>query len=139
MRHPAFALTALVLVGAACVPSPKQDYTLEQIGQLDSLAELMRVQAQAADPLFKKRKRSSFSEGDYQEMLRAAPRLEATATTLARRFGTSRKQPFGELATKLRNGSAELLAAAQAGQTPRVSAALEAMHDACASCHRAFK
>jgi cytochrome c556 len=130
---------ALIVFGVACVPSPKQDYTLEQIGKLESLVELMRVKAQAADPLFKQRKQASFSEGELQAMMQGAARVQASATTVARRFGKSRKQPFGELAMKLGNSSTELLAAAQARQSARVAAALEAMRGACAACHRAFK
>jgi cytochrome c556 len=137
-RRPAIALATLIF-GASCVPSPKQDYTLEQIGKLESLVELMRVKAQAADPLFKKRKQTVFSEGELQSMMQGAARVQATATVVAYRFGKSRKQPFGELAMKLGNSSTELLAAAQARQSARVSAALDAMRGACAACHRAFK
>jgi hypothetical protein len=131
----------LIALGGSpgCVPSPKQDYTLEQIGKLESLEELMRVQAQAADPLFKRRTQASYSEAEFQAMLQAAGRVEATATTLFKRFGKSRPQPFAELANKLKIGSTELLAAAQARQAAKASAALEAMRSACASCHKQFK
>lgn len=136
----AVILALLPLAGSlACVPSPKQNYTLEQIGQLDSIDELMRVSAQAADPLFKKRGRASYTEEEFQAMLQGGGRVEAAATALALRVGKTRPKPFVELAMKLKNGSAELLAAAQARSAPRSSAALEAMKSTCASCHKQFK
>lgn len=135
---PTLALLALA-ASPACVPSPKQNYTLEQIGKLDSLDELMRVSAQAADPLFKKRAQASYTEAEFQAMLAGGGRVEAAATALAARIGKTRPKPFGELAMKLKNGSAELLAAAQARSAPRASAALEAMKSTCASCHKQFK
>jgi len=129
----------LVLTLGACVPSPKQDYTLEQIGKLDSLKELMRVKAHAADPLFKKRGQASYSEAEFQAMLEGAGRIEAAATALSTRFGTARPQPFGELAIKLKNGATELGAAARAHNASQASAALGGMKSACASCHKQFK
>jgi cytochrome c556 len=133
-------LALLALAGSlACVPSPKQNYTLEQIGKLDSLEELMRVSAQSADPLFKKRAQASYTEAEFQAMLQGGGRVEAAATALALRVGKSRPKAFGELAMKLKNGSAELLAAAQARSAQRASAALEAMKSTCASCHKQFK
>ncbi len=133
------AALSLALICAACVPSPKQDYTLDQIGKLESLEELMRVQAQAADPLFKKRGQASYSEAEFQAMINGGGRVEAAATALSLRFGKTRPQPFGELAVKLKNGATELGAAAQARNAARASAALEAMKSACASCHKQFK
>jgi hypothetical protein len=138
MPRPFAPLLALLIL-AGCVPSPKQDYTLDQIGKLDSLEELMRVLAQAADPQFKKRGQASHTEAEFQAMLQGAGRIEAAGTTLASRFGKTRPQPFGELAIKLKNGATELLAAAQARQSPKASAALEAIKNTCATCHKQFK
>jgi hypothetical protein len=129
-----------VLVGAlGCVPAPKQDYTLAQLGQLDSLKELMRVQAQAADPLFNKRKQSSYSVQELQTMAGTARRLLITSAAVRDRFATGKPARFSALASDLVTAVTELRGAAETREASRASAALESMRAACSACHRAFR
>jgi hypothetical protein len=137
MQRLIFPVLAALLV--ACVPKPKQDYTVEQLAQLDSLKELMRVQAATADPLFAKRKQSTFTEGEFQAMYRGALRLRATSTSLRDRFGKKFQTRFAGFASQLLDGATALENAAASKLEQRASAALESMRQACAGCHRAFK
>jgi hypothetical protein len=130
----------LILLGVfACVPKPKQDYSVEQIGRIESLKELMRVQAAAADPLFGKRKQQSFSKEEFEEMYAGSLRLRASATTLRDRFAKNYPLRFSGFASKLLDGATELGNAAAANTEQRAASALESMKQACAGCHRAFK
>ena len=129
----------LISVCAGCVPKPKQDYTVDQIGKLESLRELMRVQAAIADPLFGKRKQAVFSKEEFAAMYGGSLRLRASATNLRDRFAGKFGARFGGFASQLLDGATELGNAAAAELEQRSAAALESMRQACAGCHRAFK
>jgi len=140
--RPLLALLVALLVvpgSLACVPKPKQDYTIEQLARLESLEELMRVQAATADPLFAKRKQSTYTEDEFQGMYRGALRLRAAATSLRDRFGKKFPARFAGFASQLLDGATALENAAASKLEQRAAAALESMRQACAGCHRAFK
>ncbi len=132
-------LFVLSLAPLACVPRPKQDYTLEQLGSLDSLEELMRVQAHTADPLFAKREQTSFTEQELGAVRQASRRIQVTATRLRDGFARDYPPSFAAHAGRLLTAATALQQAAEARQTAAAGVALKSMREACASCHRKFK
>jgi hypothetical protein len=130
-------LVALCCPG--CVPKPKQDYSVAELGKLESLEELMRVQASVADPLFAKRKQSVFSKEEFEAMYGGSMRLKATASRLRDHFAGKFGPRFSGFASQLLDGATELGNAAAAKLEQKSSAALESMKQACAGCHKAFK
>lgn len=129
----ALAVTALT---AGCVPKPKQDYSAEQVKELDNLEELMRVQAQTADPQFNHIDQKSFTDAEYAGMADAARRLQATSETLRTRHSQNRPPSFATYATRLFELSGELLTATQAKDVEKTSAALTSIRDTCRTCHK---
>ncbi len=138
MSRPLLVTSILALI-AGCVPAPKQSYTVEQLGKLESLEELMRVQAHEMDQLFAKRNQQSFSDPELGAMATAAKRVDATSTALFLRFSQKYEGRFKGFSAQLNAGAKELLAAAEAKQGPRAAAALTTMKQACAACHKVFK
>jgi cytochrome c556 len=140
MRVSSLALAAgllfFVAAGGGCVRKPKQDYTNDQVKQLESLEELMRVQAQTADPQFNKIGQDSYNDRDYAGMTDAAQRLQATSETLRTRLSQNRPPSFATYAARLGEQAGELLAASQAKDAAKASAALTGIRDTCRTCHR---
>ena len=130
------ALVLLLASGLGCVPKPKQDYSTDQVKQIESLEEIMRVQAQAMDPLFRKRSQTSFSPDELTQFGVAAQRLQATAATLRQKFAAKYKPSFVTYADALGQSAADLATAATAADPARTAAALGAIRDTCRGCHR---
>lgn len=121
---------------AGCVPKPKQDYSAEQVKVLDNLEELMRVQAQTADPQFNHIDQKSFTDEEYAAIADAARRLQVTAETLRTRHSQNRPPSFTTYATRQFELSGELLAATQAKDPAKTSTALTGIRDTCRTCHK---
>ena len=129
------ALCMTTLVGG-CVPKPKQNYTVDQVKTLESLEELMRVQAETADPQFNHIGQTAFTDAEYASIGAAAQRLQATSETLRTRHAQNRPPSFVTYATKLNEQSAELFAATQAKDAAKTSAILTGIRDICRTCHK---
>jgi hypothetical protein len=84
-------VVACSLIG--CLPKPQKDYTPDEIASIQSLEELMRVQAHHADPLFAKRERGSFSDEELAAMKRAAAILQATSVRVRSLCGARERAP----------------------------------------------
>ena len=138
LRVVVFTFTFAALF-AACVPKPKQDYRVDQISQINSVTEIMRVQAHDLDPLFKKMDQASFTEGEYAAMVKAAARLQATAVALRDRFSESYDPSFKDYASQTHQEAEKLRASAGSKQAPESSRALAAIKRACADCHKQHK
>lgn len=128
-----FAVASLT---AGCVPKPKQDYSAEQVKELDNLEELMRVQAQTADPQFNHIDQKTFTDAEYASMADAARRLQATAETLRTRHSQNRPPSFTTYATRLFELSGELLATTQSKDVAKISATLTSIRETCRTCHK---
>ncbi len=81
----------LLLVGSlvvlvSCVPAPKKAYSTAEISSIDSLQEVMRVQAQQADPLFSIRSQETFSDAEFEQMITVAGIIDATSAHLGEKF-----------------------------------------------------
>lgn len=126
----------LCVLAAACVPRPKQAYTVDQIPQIGSLEEIMRVQAQTMDPLFARREKPSFTPAELQALAEGGRRIQASSATVRERFAAGRKASFAAYAGTLNTQAGELLAAAEAKDAARTRAALGAMRETCRGCHR---
>jgi cytochrome c556 len=133
------SLIALGFATMGCVPRPRQDYTASQVTQINSLEEIMRVQAFDMDPLFGKRAQGAFSAAEFAAMVKAAGRMEATSQTLKEKFGKKFGQSFSAFAEQLHTGAQQLQEAAKAQKAAEVSSALDSMQLACKACHKKFK
>ena len=131
-------LTA-VLLGVGCVPRPRQDYTISQISRLDSLKELMRINAYHCDPLFSIRYQPTFSAAEYEAMEQAASMVQATSTVVRDRLSKKRPGGFAKLATRLGEQAREVLVGAQHTRVEAVSSALDEMRETCKACHTAYR
>jgi hypothetical protein len=122
----------------ACLPKPKQDYTVDQIPQINSLEEIMRVQAQTMDPLFAKRNQASYSADEFTAMAEAGRRIQVTSATVRDKFATQgqRKPSFATFAGQLNAQAGDLLAAADGKDAQRAAATLRSMKQTCAGCHK---
>jgi len=127
---------AVAVFTAGCVPKPKQDYSPEQVKELDSLEELMRVQAQTADPQFNHIDQTAFTDVEYASIADAARRLQVTSETLRTRHSQNRPPSFTTYATRLFELSGELLNATQAKDVGKTSATLSSIRDTCRTCHK---
>jgi hypothetical protein len=136
MQHLAvlFAFVAL----AAC--APKAAVPIEQIPQLPTIKEVMRVQAKAADPQFKKIG-AAFTDADFAEMSDAGQRIAATGlkTKDFAKEEAAGDPKFSELADKIAATGKALSDAAAAKDRQAASAALAEMRDTCRACHKQFK
>jgi cytochrome c556 len=132
----ALLASIVVLTGAACVPKPKQDYTSDQLKQIESLDELMRVQAQTADPQFNRIGQAAYTAEDYTSMADAARRLQAAAEVLRTRHSQNRPPSFATYASRLGEQASELLAATESKDVAKASSALTGIRDTCRTCHK---
>jgi hypothetical protein len=131
-------VVACSLIG--CLPKPQKDYTPDEIASIQSLEELMRVQAHHADPLFAKRERGSFSDEELAAMKRAAAILQATSVRVRSFAGQGDyDEAFAELASGLRAQAETLEKTAAASDTASARAALEGIRSACKACHSIYR
>lgn len=139
MRSRMFALGATLLVATlagGCVPKPKQAYSNDQIKQLESLEELMRVQAQAADPLFGRIGQASYSDAEYGNMALLAQKLQAASEAITSRFSQNRPPTFSTYAKRLGEQAGELLTATGSKDAGKSSASLSGIRETCKTCHK---
>jgi hypothetical protein len=115
------------------MPKPKQDRN-DQLKPVQSLEEIMRGQAAAMDPQFKKI--GSVADADYAILISAGQRIQASADVVRDKHSAQRPPSFASFAEQLGKYAGELVAAAQAKDSARSSAALEAMRDTCRACHK---
>jgi hypothetical protein len=139
MRVSSLALAAGLLFFVAaggCVRKPKQDYTNDQVKGIESLEELMRVQAQTADPQFAKIGQAAYSDREFAGMADAAQRLQSSSEILRTRLSANRPPSFATYAARLSEQAGELLAAASAKDAAKASASLTGIRETCRTCHR---
>ena len=131
---------SLVLL-TACVAAPKKAYSPAEISSIGDLEEVMRVQAQQADPLFSIRSQETFSDAEFEQMLAVAGMIDATSTQLDDKFtGTgSFDDGFGDYAKQLNGTAKALQTAAEAKDAAAAGEALKEMKSTCSSCHGVYK
>jgi mono/diheme cytochrome c family protein len=132
------SLLVLASLAAACVPAPAKTYTPDEVASIESLSELMRIQAAEADPLFGK---TSFSDADWDKAARAGAVLRATGERVATRFGGQGEfdDGFVDFAKEVAARAAELETAAEGKDAAAASAALDAMKSTCKGCHGVYR
>jgi cytochrome c556 len=139
MRFVTIGLGIMMLGGVAvvgCLPKPKQEYTNDQLKQVDSLEEVMRVQAATMDPQFSKIGNTKFSDADYTALVSAGQRIQTSAEVVRTKHSAKRPPSFAAFAEQLGKYAGELTAAAEAKDASRSSAALQQMRDTCRACHK---
>lgn len=134
---PAALLLALWQPG--CVPKPKVDYTPDQIKSIDALEELMRVQSVTMDPLFAKRRQTTFTDADYGAMVDAAAKVQSGAAALRERFAQNRRPSFATFSEQLGAEATQLKSAAEGKQADKAAAALSAIKETCSGCHKEYR
>lgn len=138
MRFVTIGLAWVLLAGATvgCLPKPKQDYSNEQLKQLDSLEEVMRVQAATMDPQFAKIGNTKFTDPEFAALVSAGQRLQTSSEVVRTKHSAKRPPSFAAFAEQLGKYAGELSAAAEAKDASRASAALQQMRDTCRACHK---
>ena len=140
MRSVFFLVLALVVAThVGCVPRPKQAYTVGQIARIDSLEELMRINAHQVDHLFSIRYQPVFSFQEKAAAERAGEQIMATATVIRDRLSVKRPGDFTVLAGRLHDQARDLMVAAQADRDADVTTALDDMRDTCKACHKKYR
>ncbi len=138
--HRIYFAVALAIATASCLPPPKKAYSAEEIGGIDSLEELMRVNASKADPLFGIRDQTSFTDDEFARMVDAGAKIEASGTRSAGFAGTGDYDDgFADFSNKL---SAQGKALADAGTAKDAAAASKALNDmrgTCKGCHGVYR
>ncbi len=131
----------VLVLNAACVPEPKKAYSPDEVADITSLEELMRVNAATADPLFGKRDQASFTESEYAAMADAGAMIEASATQTGTQFGGKGNYDDGFVNyAKQLAGQAKALADASGSQdAPAAAKALTEIRNTCKSCHGVYR
>ena len=134
-------LLVLIALGAACVPKPEKAYSPNEVAGIESLEELMRVNASKADPLFGIREQTSFTEGELASMADAGVMIEATAQRTAERFGGQGNYDDGfvDYAKQLATHAKALSDAAGSKDAAAAGKALTEMRNTCRACHGVYK
>lgn len=120
---------------AACGP-PKNFTPVEGIPKIQSLTELMDVQATAVDPQWGKATQESFSDAEFTELAEVGAKIDATSKHLK---GFSKGADFDALGTKLNEKANALSRAAAAKDAAGARAALTDMKATCKECHSKFR
>jgi cytochrome c556 len=132
-----------VLVGvslAGCVKKPQKSYKADEIAAVDSLEELMRVQADRMDPMFAIRDQNQYKDEDFARMSKAAEILQATSKRLEGFKGQGEfDEGFAELARKQGAAADKLSEATNTNSAAGAREALEAMRNNCKACHGVYR
>ncbi len=134
-RWSLFCFAAASLSAAAC-HAPKHEVTVDQVASIAKLSDLMDAQATYADPMFKKRGQTSFTDEEFATFVDSAARLQATSMKIK---DFSKGPAFDAFAITLNGHINELHASAQAKDAGATRAALTAMKATCRECHSKFK
>lgn len=134
-------IATLIVLGGGCLAQPRKNYTPEQIPEITELAEVMRVQASHADPLFKIRDQESFSDEEFARMAKAAEILQATGDHLAKTFAGKGNfdDGFAKFAKEQAEHAKQLEEATSSNNAGPASQALEAIKKTCAACHGVYR
>lgn len=119
---------------AACTPT--NNTPVAGIPKIQSLSELMAVQATAADPQFGKASQESFTDAEFTELASVAAKIDATSKHL-KTF--SRGPDFDALGMKLNEKANGLSTAAAAKDAAGARTALTDMKATCKECHSKFR
>jgi hypothetical protein len=125
-------LVLVLAVGCA----PKKSTPLEEIPKLTKLTDVMDNQAAVADPLFKKRNQTSFTDEEFKAMEDASARLQVTAPKIK---DFSKGPEMTALAEKLQGKAVALGDVAKAKNAAAAATALQEMKATCKECHDKFK
>lgn len=125
----------------ACVQAPKKAYTAAEISSITTIEEVMRVQAQQADPWFAKRSQDAFSDDEFASMVQVGDLLQATSAHLDGKFtGTGEYDDgFGTYAKELNQHAKSLSDAGAAKDAAKAKEALTSMKTTCSTCHGVYK
>ena len=119
-----------------CVPKPKQEYSNDQLKQVGSIEELMRVQAQTMDPQFAKIGQGAYNDAEFAAMASAGHRIKTSSEVIRDQMSQGRPDSFKGYAGELGTRADELIAAAEAKDAGRASTALTAIRTTCRTCHK---
>lgn len=131
----ALMVSSVALAIVACGP-PKNYTPVAEIPKLQTLKDVMDVQATTADPQFKKMDATAYSDAEFAELADTAQKIDATSKHIK---DFSKGPGFDALADQLNAKAAALGQAAAAKDAAGASKALSEMKATCKSCHSQFK
>ena len=123
------------LLGTACVPAPRQNYTVEQIPAIEELPELMRVMYASLGATWDLAEQATITPAELEAAAVAASRVDAVAETLRVRFAAERGEGFEAYAGQLGAAAQDLRDGAADGDAAEVRRAVKALGDTCHACH----
>lgn len=126
------ATAPLAFLLVACASSNKPLPTVDEIQHYEKLGPLMKTQARAADPLFKKIN-GDWSQADWARVAESAQRLQAAGGQLKTKF--SRGPEWNGYAETMETQATALSTAATNKDAAAAKAALVAMKQSCKTCH----
>jgi cytochrome c556 len=130
----------VVLALAGCVKKPQKNYSEDEIAKLDSLQELMRVQADRIDPMFAIREQRQYKDEEFARMAKAAEILLATSARLEGFKGQgSYDEGFAEFARKQKAWAKKLYDATSTNSAAGARQSLEALRNGCRGCHGVYR
>jgi hypothetical protein len=138
-RTPSGWLALAGLLATACVPAPRQDYTVEQIPAIEGLPELMRVMYADLGTTWDLAEQATISPAELEAAATTASRVDAVAETLRVRFAAERGEGFEAYTGQLGAAAQDLRDSAAAGDASAVRRAVRAIGAACEGCHGAYR
>jgi hypothetical protein len=133
-------LCLLSVMICACVPKPQKNYTPDEVARVSTLEELMRINADRADPLFAMRNQTQFTPEEMTRISNAMPVIEASAKQIATFAGKGEYDDgFAEFANKLAAAADTLRNATDDDSAAATSKGLKQMKSLCSGCHGVYK
>ncbi len=133
-------LLLLPFMAASCVPKPERNYTPEQVSEITSVQEVMRLLADRADPLFGIRDQDNFTQEEFARMAQAGEIMVAAGAHLESFVGQeSFDDGFGTFSNQLGVHGAALLEATESNNPKGSGEALSAVKNICKDCHSAYR
>ena len=122
------------------MPRPERNYTPEQVSEIVSVNEVMRLLAERADPLFGLREQANFTQEEFARMAQAAEIIVAAGAHLETFVGQKAfDEGFGTYSKELGQHGAAMLEATESNTPKGASEALSAVKNTCKACHSAYR
>ncbi len=134
------SVVPLFLMAASCVPKPERNYAPEQVSEIASVQEVMRLLAERADPLFGLREQTNFTQEEFARMAQAAEIIVAAGAHLETFVGQGTfDEGFGTHSKELGQQGGAMLEATESNNPKGAGEALSAVKNTCKDCHSAYR
>ncbi|MFH1130574.1 MAG: hypothetical protein V1754_04520 [Pseudomonadota bacterium] len=123
----------------SCIRKPKIEYSIDQIAQIDSTTEIMRLTYHEMKPVWDIHENSTYTQEDFATMARAAERVRIAAGVLKDRIAQKYPEKFAEIAARFFEQANKFQVYADGRQAIGAKSAITSMGDLCSTCHKAFR